>query len=174
MTMMDEYGCFDDEEEEEDNDDSLSEEENNSNNNIALTNASANSQPANPTTNNLPSNTAAPLTTTTAAKPTLKHMQRVRESYDDLADHLSEQTSNATSSSLFASANSAEFGKRINLSVRVQNEIVKSEKKGEKRISHQGKDDRATSEQVLDPRTRLILFKLLNNGFLSEIDGKCF
>jgi hypothetical protein len=24
---------------------------------------------------------------------------------------------------------------------------------------------------VLDPRTRLILFKLLNSGFLEEIDG---
>jgi RIO kinase 1 len=36
---------------------------------------------------------------------------------------------------------------------------------------HTGRDDRATSEQVLDPRTRLILFKLLSTGFLSRIDG---
>ncbi|RYH12820.1 hypothetical protein EON65_37205 [archaeon] len=62
--------------------------------------------------------------------------------------------------------------RKINLSVRVQNDITRSEKKGEKRVSNQGKDDRATSEQVLDPRTRLILFKLLSNGYLSEIDGK--
>ena len=61
--------------------------------------------------------------------------------------------------------------KKMNLSVRVQNDIVRSEKKGEKRVSNIGKDDRATSEQVLDPRTRMILFKLLNNGFLEEIDG---
>eukprot|EP01031_Cornospumella_fuschlensis_P034158 gene34158-41348_t len=61
--------------------------------------------------------------------------------------------------------------RKINLSVRVQNDITRSEKKGEKRVSNQGKDDRATSEQVLDPRTRLILFKLLSNGYLSEIDG---
>lgn len=33
------------------------------------------------------------------------------------------------------------------------------------------KADRATIEQVMDPRTRLILFKLLNKGFMSEIDG---
>jgi RIO kinase 1 len=65
-----------------------------------------------------------------------------------------------------------DVGKRINLSVRVQNDITRSEKKGEKRINNCGKDDRATSEQVLDPRTRLILFKLLNNGFLAEIDGE--
>ncbi|KAJ1968490.1 Serine/threonine-protein kinase rio1 [Dimargaris xerosporica] len=33
------------------------------------------------------------------------------------------------------------------------------------------KSDRATSEQVLDPRTRIILFKLLNRNFISEING---
>lgn len=36
---------------------------------------------------------------------------------------------------------------------------------------HTGRDDRATTEQVLDPRTRLILFKLLNSGVLSKING---
>jgi RIO kinase 1 len=38
---------------------------------------------------------------------------------------------------------------------------------------HRVKDesDRATVEQVMDPRTRMILFKLLNRGFISEIDG---
>jgi len=33
------------------------------------------------------------------------------------------------------------------------------------------KADRATVEQVMDPRTRMILFKLLNRGFISEING---
>eukprot|EP00600_Ochromonadales_sp_CCMP1393_P011723 CAMPEP_0175011502 /NCGR_PEP_ID=MMETSP0005-20121125/8726_1 /TAXON_ID=420556 /ORGANISM="Ochromonas sp., Strain CCMP1393" /LENGTH=689 /DNA_ID=CAMNT_0016267509 /DNA_START=37 /DNA_END=2106 /DNA_ORIENTATION=- len=65
----------------------------------------------------------------------------------------------------------AEFGKKINLNSRVQNDITRSEKKSEKRPNYYGRDDRATSEQVLDPRTRLILFKLLSNGFLGEIDG---
>lgn len=64
-----------------------------------------------------------------------------------------------------------DLGKKINMSVRIQNDITRSEKKGEKRDSHYGRDDRATSEQVMDPRTRLILFKLLSNGFLTEIDG---
>ena len=40
-----------------------------------------------------------------------------------------------------------------------------------KRTLTQGRDDRATSEQVLDPRTRLILFKLLSRGALETIDG---
>ncbi|KAM3604043.1 uncharacterized protein V6R79_005645 [Siganus canaliculatus] len=33
------------------------------------------------------------------------------------------------------------------------------------------KSDRATVEQVLDPRTRMILFKMLNRGVISEING---
>ena len=36
---------------------------------------------------------------------------------------------------------------------------------------HTGRDDRATVEQVLDPRTRMILFKLLAQGFISRICG---
>lgn len=38
---------------------------------------------------------------------------------------------------------------------------------------HQGaeKSDRATSEQVLDPRTRMILLQLLNRNIVSEING---
>lgn len=33
------------------------------------------------------------------------------------------------------------------------------------------KEDRATVEQVLDPRIRMILFKMLNKGIISEIQG---
>ena len=40
-----------------------------------------------------------------------------------------------------------------------------------KRTSHTGRDDRATSEQCLDPRTRMILFKLLSTGVFEAIDG---
>jgi RIO kinase 1 len=38
-------------------------------------------------------------------------------------------------------------------------------------VKHTGRDDRATSEQVLDPRTRLILFKLLSREVFTEIHG---
>jgi len=54
---------------------------------------------------------------------------------------------------------------------RIQNDITRSEKKSEKRPNYYGRDDRATMEQVMDPRTRLMLFKLLSNGFFAEIDG---
>ena len=39
------------------------------------------------------------------------------------------------------------------------------------RARHKDKSDRATSEQVLDPRTRMILFKLLSRGSIREIHG---
>ena len=39
------------------------------------------------------------------------------------------------------------------------------------RVREKEKSDRATSELVLDPRTRMILFKLLNRGFLDSIHG---
>lgn len=43
---------------------------------------------------------------------------------------------------------------------------------GEKERTH-GKDksDRATSEQVLDPRTRMILLQMINRGVVSEVNG---
>ena len=33
------------------------------------------------------------------------------------------------------------------------------------------KADRATQEQVLDPRTRLVLVKMLNRGVLRKVEG---
>lgn len=39
------------------------------------------------------------------------------------------------------------------------------------RLRSKDKADRATAEQVMDPRTRMILFKLLNRGMISEING---
>ena len=37
--------------------------------------------------------------------------------------------------------------------------------------AHHGRDDRATCEQVMDPRTRLILFKLIQGGIIGEMHG---
>lgn len=39
------------------------------------------------------------------------------------------------------------------------------------RIQTKDKHDRATAEQVMDPRTRMILFKLLNRGTITAING---
>lgn len=70
-----------------------------------------------------------------------------------------------------SAASAAQLAAKVNLSKSAQNDIVRSEKTLEKKKSHTGRDDRATVEQVLDPRTRLILFKYLSTGFLECIDG---
>lgn len=44
-------------------------------------------------------------------------------------------------------------------------------KKDNERIRIKDKHDRATAEQVMDPRTKMILFKLLNRGIINEING---
>lgn len=41
----------------------------------------------------------------------------------------------------------------------------------EGRSNEKDKSDRATSEQVLDPRTRMILLQMINRGIVSEING---
>ncbi|KAI9264897.1 RIO1 family-domain-containing protein [Phascolomyces articulosus] len=46
-----------------------------------------------------------------------------------------------------------------------------SRKANGERTTQKDKADRATVEQVLDPRTRIILFKMLNNGIFYEING---
>lgn len=89
---------------------------------------------------------------------------------DDLECNLLGENRKISARSL--TSKNADFGKNANFSARVQNDITRSEKKSEKRISFQGRDDRATSEQVMDPRTRLMLFKMLSSGYLSVIDGK--
>ncbi|EFA02123.1 serine/threonine-protein kinase RIO1 [Tribolium castaneum] len=52
------------------------------------------------------------------------------------------------------------------------NLLIANEKRQEnEKIRHKDKHDRATAEQVMDPRTRMILFKLLNRNVISEING---
>ncbi|XP_076639601.1 RIO kinase 1 [Colletes latitarsis] len=52
------------------------------------------------------------------------------------------------------------------------NLLIENDKRIEKdRFRTKDKHDRATVEQVLDPRTRMILFKLLNQGIIAEING---
>lgn len=53
--------------------------------------------------------------------------------------------------------------------VNLLNETDKRMVEERKRIKD--KCDRATVEQVLDPRTRMILFKLINRGYIDEING---
>lgn len=59
-----------------------------------------------------------------------------------------------------------------NLSTNVANSFLERSKKADNdRVRIKDKHDRATVEQVLDPRTRMILFKLLSNGTITEING---
>ena len=46
-----------------------------------------------------------------------------------------------------------------------------SDSSNEDRLRVRDKKDRATAEQVMDPRTRMILFKLMNRGFITQING---
>jgi hypothetical protein len=49
---------------------------------------------------------------------------------------------------------------------------ISTNKKGpSERANMKDKSDRATNEQVLDPRTRLILFKMIGRGLISEVNG---
>ncbi|CAJ1949301.1 unnamed protein product [Cylindrotheca closterium] len=62
--------------------------------------------------------------------------------------------------------------KKMNFSHSVSNSVSKMQNlEIKKRTLHTSRDDRATTEQCLDPRTRLMLFKMISNGMLDEIDG---
>ena len=59
-----------------------------------------------------------------------------------------------------------------NLSGAAVSAVLEQRRKEDKeRYRVKDKSDRATIEQVMDPRTRMILFKLLNRGFISNING---
>ncbi|KAF0526046.1 RIO1-domain-containing protein [Gigaspora margarita] len=74
----------------------------------------------------------------------------------------------------------SKYANRINLeeispshlSTSVVNDIKMSDKKAQSsKHKYSDKSDRATSEQVLDPRTRIILFKMINRNIIYEING---
>ena len=89
------------------------------------------------------------------------------EQYDDMEDALT-----GGSFSLGGAKLNGVSDKKMNLSHAVSNSVTKMENlEHSKKISHTGRDDRATSEQCLDPRTRLLLFRMLSSGFLELIDG---
>jgi RIO kinase 1 len=89
------------------------------------------------------------------------------DEYDDMEDDLT-----GGSISLGGARVTGMSEKKMNLSHSVSNSVTKMEHmETSKKISHTGRDDRATSEQCMDPRTRLLLFRLLSSGFLELIDG---
>ena len=58
------------------------------------------------------------------------------------------------------------FASKINV-----DEFKLTENSSEDKLRVKDKKDRATAEQVMDPRTRMILFKLMNRGFITQING---
>lgn len=61
---------------------------------------------------------------------------------------------------------------KLNVTDSVMNKVTeKSRQKDADMCRIKDKADRATVEQVLDPRTRMILFKMLTRGIISEING---
>lgn len=64
------------------------------------------------------------------------------------------------------------FSSRIKLDANdLFNYKVSSKKEDDGRYLFKDKADRATVEQVLDPRTKMILFKMLNRDIIYEING---
>ncbi|XP_037936885.1 serine/threonine-protein kinase RIO1 [Teleopsis dalmanni] len=71
-----------------------------------------------------------------------------------------------------ARINVEKYDPTTNMSAQAANRIVGFDRKQDsERFRVRDKNDRATAEQVMDPRTRLILFKLLNRGLIKEING---
>jgi len=58
-----------------------------------------------------------------------------------------------------------------NLGAAINPVLEKGRKADKERLRVKDKADRGTVEQVMDPRTRMILFKLLNRRAISEING---
>ncbi|CAB9523401.1 protein kinase RIO1 [Seminavis robusta] len=87
--------------------------------------------------------------------------------YDDQDGPANNNTATTTTTS-----SAAALSKRMNLSHSVKNAVTKMQHlENTKRTLTTDRNDRATTEQCLDPRTRLILFKLISRGFLEQIDG---
>ncbi|GAA5886857.1 hypothetical protein JCM6882_005917 [Rhodosporidiobolus microsporus] len=68
-------------------------------------------------------------------------------------------------------AHFSHFASRIQLDPLYNATGTATRKGGSEKILIKDKSDRATNEQVLDPRTRLILFKMLGRGLIERIDG---
>lgn len=103
--------------------------------------------------------------------------------YNASRSHIMPSNSSASRKSLLQPHEKSlqKFGNRIsvekyegprNLSNAAVNVLKENSRKNQNvKIRSKDKADRATVEQVLDPRTRMIIFKLLNRGFISEING---
>ncbi|CAO1616768.1 unnamed protein product [Parajaminaea phylloscopi] len=65
----------------------------------------------------------------------------------------------------------SQYASRISLSGSLSGAVPRKANAASGVTREKDKADRATNQQVLDPRTLVILFKMLQRGFLSHIDG---
>lgn len=63
------------------------------------------------------------------------------------------------------------FASRISLSGSIDAAVPRKAHASSANVREKDKADRATNQQVLDPRTLVILFKMLQRGFLAHVDG---
>lgn len=63
------------------------------------------------------------------------------------------------------------YAARIDLEPLYPTSSTTTRKGGSEKTLIKDKSDRATSEQVLDPRTRLIVFKMIGRGLIERVDG---
>lgn len=63
------------------------------------------------------------------------------------------------------------YAARIDLAPLYPTSATTTRKGGSEKTLVKDKSDRATSEQVLDPRTRLIVFKMIGRGLIERVDG---
>ena len=96
------------------------------------------------------------------------------EPYDDDDD---DAAYDEAADAMEAAAMGERFGSAVRLAPTTKSHAASNAAEGAERKANKAKntgltrDERATTEQVLDPRTRLLLFKLLNAGTLSSING---
>ncbi|CAO1627222.1 unnamed protein product [Jaminaea pallidilutea] len=65
----------------------------------------------------------------------------------------------------------SQYASRISLSGSIDGAVPRKANSASTNTREKDKADRATSQQVLDPRTLLILFKMLQRTFLHEVNG---
>ncbi|KAL9642846.1 hypothetical protein ABK040_015817 [Willaertia magna] len=114
---------------------------------------------------------------TTNNKNDLTHRDFIQENQNLLkssneTSELANETANNSSIQHSSSNFINKFNSRINLSSSLRTDIKQLEKKEmSSKIKLTNKDERATVEQVLDGRTRMILYKLINKGTIYSING---
>ena len=104
-------------------------------------------------------------------QPQPLHHHHYNNNEDDYDDHFDDNDDDDDFKTTFRTSATAAAA-MSNISHKVQNRVQQLQHlEYSKRTLHTDKNDRATSEQVLDPRTRYILFKLLQSNQLREFHG---